>query len=262
MSEKSSFSLAGMSAETGYEEESQEQEFRISAFLSVLFGVLGFLGVITPILVLIPALGLLLAIFSRRKFKGLKPVGYKLSVLGGVLSMFFLFLGFFVHYLEQKSMGGQAEYFAREYMKIVALDEAELALELQKAPVDRFLKGMSLKEFYARLQEDRERKLKENSREMVEGSVNVLADFRAETVNKRLRQLGPDAQWELIKAPLFHQQYGVYRTDLYLKNTEGEKPFEIWIQLELSRNKKTNGFEWKVSECAVNSQQLYAESVL
>lgn len=264
MTESNSFSLSGMSAESGFEDE-KEQGLRISGFLSLIVGAFGFLGMIAPVLVVVGLVAVALAFFARRKYQGVAPVGYGVALIGGFLGMFFAAAGFFTFYLERSTMTGQAEQFAREYIKLVAMDEPELALELKKRPINRFLKGMSLKEYYARQQAEKDRELEANpsQRATMEGSGNMVVDFRDEGVNKKIRQFGVDAEWEIEDPPRFFYNYGDYKADVWLSHQEpGEKPFTIFMRLIVEKKDDTDVFQWTVEHCMVKMKRLVAESIL
>ena len=254
--------ISGMSAETGYEEE-VTQPLRVSGFLSVLFALVGIMAFAVPLMVLLPLIGLAFALFGLRRFSGPVPVGYGAAALGLVLCLFIGSCAFFLHFIRDMSLASQAEYFARQYVGLVARGESELALELKKAPINRFLSDMPLEQYYENA-EAQAREMAEKNPENAElkDRANIREAFMNEAANKHFYDAGLDAEWELERATRIYHQYGRNLADVILVRKFDGKNFPVLITLAYQIDKETGDYQWHVDNCVPYTERLVAESIL
>ena len=238
-------SQMAMSAETGFGIQDDHVPLRISGFICLILGLLSVLAFLGTPLLAIPIAACAFGFFALRKYDGLTPVGTKPAMLGLVLAAGFGAYGFCVPFMKTMTLGGQAEYFARQYIEVVANGHLELALELKKDHVNRFMHNMPLIEHYA----------------LNEQSMEVINEFREDNVNKTVQQIGPGAEWELAQAPRVFQFYGRDHAQLVLVNKDREVPFKILFQLICVPDRNGMG-QWHVDICTVQGEQLVAEKVL
>ena len=147
MTTESNTSSIGMSAEAGYGAV-ETAPLRISGFLALILGLLSVLSLLGPALLVIPILTLFFGFFALRKYDGPVPVGVRPAIIGLVLAAGFGACGFFLPWMKTMTLGSQAEYFARQYLEVVARGELELAMELKKNYANRYMHNMSLKQHY------------------------------------------------------------------------------------------------------------------
>ncbi len=234
-----------MSAEAGYESE-ETVPLRISGFLALILGLASALALVGAPLLLIPILAMFFGFFALRKYDGPAPVGVRQAKVGLVLAAGFGACGFFLPWMKTMTLGSQAEYFARQYVEIVARGEMELAMELKKNYSNRYMHNMSLKQHY----------------EMSDGARSALEMFSQESVNKTIQELGPGGTWELDQATRVYHQFRLDRADVVLVNYDREVPLKIYFQMVYFPHRDTGVGQWHVEVCTEKTERLVAESIL
>ncbi len=244
--ESSTLSQPGISAETGYALVEEHVPLRISGFISLLLGLLSVLSIIGVPLLVIPVAAIVFGFFALRKYDGPAPVGIRPAKIGLVLAAGFGACGFFLPWTKTITLGHQAEYFARQYLEVVARGELELAIELKKSHVNRYMPTMPLKSHYM----------------MNEAAAQALDEFTHELIVKTLQELGPDAEWELDRATRIYHSFGIDRAELILVNHDRQQPLKVYMQLSFLPDRETGVGQWRVDNCAEYSEPIVAESVL
>jgi hypothetical protein len=235
-----------MSAEPGFELQEDHVPLRISGFIALILGLLSVLSVLGMPLLVIPAGAIAFGLFALRKYDGPTPVGVKPAMFGLVLAVGFGSFGFCVPFMKTMTLGRQAEYFARQYLELVARGELEMALELKKDHVNRFMHNMPLKDHYA----------------MHEPAQEMMDEFSQDGLNKTVRELGPGAVWELDRAPRVFQFYGRDHAQLVLVNNDRTKPLKVLFQMICVPDRRTGVGQWHIDVCTIQGEQLVAEKVL
>ena len=237
-----------MSAEAGYESGQEGAPIRISGFISAIFGVMSAITFLGWPLLVIPIIGILLGMFALRRHGDLVPVGITAARIGLLLSIGFGAFGLGVPVLKWNTLGVQGEFFARQYIELVAQGEDYYCMELQKEYRNRYLKNMSLEELYT---EDNE------------NAMQSLEEYRGNGAVETVKRLGPGANWELDRAISVYHKYGQEHVDLvFVNDPRAKKPIKIRIILQCILRESTGDFEWHVDRFMVDRKRLVAESIL
>ena len=244
--ESSTLSQPGISAETGYELADENVPLRISGFISLLLGLLSILSIVAVPLLVIPVAALLFGFFALRRYDGPAPPGVRPAKIGLVLAAGLGACGFFLPWMKTMTLGHQAEYFARQYLEVIARGELELAVELRKGYANRYMATMPLKTHYS----------------VNEAATQALDEFSRDSIIKTLQELGPDAEWELDQATRIYYSFGLDRAELILVNHDRQEPFKVYMQLSCQPHRETGVGQWQVDNCTEFSEPIVAESVL
>jgi hypothetical protein len=234
-----------MSAEAGFDGDDIQAPIRISGFISLLLGLASVVSFLAMGALIVPFLALGFGLFGLRKYGQPTPVGITAARWGVILAIGFGAFGLGVPLFKKHTLGTQAEYFAKEFVKIVASGEDYYCLELQKDYTNRFLRTMSLAEHY------------EGKEEMQE----TLEDFRSGGLKTLLVDLGPDATWELDRSVYVYHKYGRDNADVILVNNDGAKPRLITVSLQKTVS-QDGDIQWHVSNFMMYRERLVAPTVL
>lgn len=246
-SESTATSTIGMSAEGGFDlNEEDVAPLRFSGFLALLLGLASVLALVALPMLIIPVLAIGLGLFALRKYEGTKPVGITAAKIGLVLAAGFGSCGFFIPWFKTMTLGGQAEYFARQYLEVVARGDLELAMELKKSHYNRFMDTMSLKKHY----------------EINEFAAKALQKFRDDGISDALQRLGPDAEWQVYRPTRVFYSGRKDRAELILVNYDSEVPMRVYLMLIYQIDKDTGVAQWHVDECVRYNERIVAEAVL
>ena len=235
----------GMQAEAGYESFESAAPLRVSGFLCLLFGLLSGLSLLGTPLLALPVVAFILGVIALRKSSGPTPVGTKAACVGLLLAAGFGACGYFVPWMKTRTLGHQAEQFARYYMQTVALGHDELAMELKKDYVNRMSTDMSLQEHY----------------QSSEAAGEVLQVFKNNSVNKQLKSRGPDAEWVLAQPIRIYHQYNRDHAELVFMDPTGESALRIQIFMDYVIDSKGAG-QWQMAAIQPLSRRIVAESIL
>lgn len=244
---KSSLSFAPeMSAETGFEEDITQAPIRVSGFIAGLLGLLSALSFLSIPMLLVPLAAIGFGVFALRRYDGLEPVGTKVAYFGVLLAIGFGALGFGIPLFKSRTLGGQAEYFARQYLELVANEDLQYAYELHKDINNRFLSTMSLDEHY-----------QANAR-----ARDNLEKFKNDGVNKTIARIGSGAKWELDRATRVFHQYRRDNAEVVFIHYGADKPTTIQFHLQCRPHSETGKNEWFIKVCQLYRERLVAESIL
>ncbi len=137
-----------MHAEAGFEADESTPPLRISGFLCLLFGVLSILSPIGRPMLVLPLISFVLGFVALKRSDDKASLGTRAALVGLVLAAGFGMCGLMLPMLKTMTLARQAEKFSRYYIEVIALEEDEFAMELNKDYVNRFPETMSLKEHY------------------------------------------------------------------------------------------------------------------
>lgn len=235
-----------MAAEAGYGVEDTPPPLRVSGYLCLIFGLLSVFAVVGKAALLLPILAVLFGLFAHRRYGERVPVGLGAAKVGLVLAAGFGACGLVMPTLKSMTLGAQAEQFARDYVEVVAHDELELAMELQKNYVNRFPTTMPLPAHYT-LNESADRNMEE---------------FRQDGVNTQIRNRGPGAEWRLTRPVRIFTYYGSQKAEVTLQDPSGSKGSELYMLLEYQVDHRNGDGQWYVERVMFNTEPIVAPLVL
>ncbi|QDT62740.1 hypothetical protein SV7mr_52910 [Stieleria bergensis] len=247
---------AVMSGEGGDEELTTTSPIRVTGIICLVLSLFSVLALIEWRLIGIGALSLIFGAIALRKTRaGEPPVGTLAAKLGISIALLFSFWGGMMQYMKQETIGGQAEHFGREYIRLAALGEKNYLRELQKEHQQRYGTNMDLDARYAAEAAEAARLAAER------GGANDYDDF-SETVSANLMKYPEDMQWHRYAPILLHTHYGRLMADVYFANGTGPNALKIKMTLEYSFNREDGGIEWRVDAISEDQKALVAESIL
>ena len=248
---------AVMSSEAGYEADVDDSPLRISGFISLILAVLsGFTIVALPMLGVAIA-AVLFGIFALRKSDSKSlPVGTTAAQIGILLALLFGTWGTARYAFKQNTLGGQAEYFAREFVKVACSGNEIYAKELQKSYVNRYLKTMPLEDRYEQERQRRERETRDAEEQggdaPPEDDTTVL-DLSAYSV---------DHEWFLDRPVRVFNKYGRQKAEVVLAADRSKSPYRLRIIMEYLVHKERGTSEWHIETCLPYRERIVAESIL
>ena len=235
-----------MGAEGGFEEDESVPPLRISGFLCLLFGLLSALGIIGYPMLVTAVIAIVLGLVALRPWEKQKPVGVTPARIGLVLAVAFGSCGYLVHTMKSRTLAEQAEYFARQYLEVVAKGEYAIAMELKKEPVNRLPLHMPLMDHY----------------QSSEDSMKGLTEFESDGINQQLSDVGPGVDWELGEPVRVFQYYGMQQAELlFLNPNSNQDPKKIYMLMKYDIDSQGVG-QWRVDQCRPYMKRLVAESIL
>ncbi len=249
---------AVMSSEAGFEPEVNDSELRVSGFIALLLAILsGFTIVAIPMVAF--AIGaILFGTFALRKHASASaPVGTTAARVAVVMAVLFGTWGTTLYAMKVHTLGSQAEYFARQFVRVASSGNDIYASELQKSYVNRFLKTMPLEEHYRQQRLKREQMIEEDPAmgEMMEAG-------ETETTIVDLTKYPVDHPWELARPVRVYHHYGRQMAEVMLSDGAAQDPYRLQIVLEYMIHKDRGTGEWYVDTCVPYRKPLVAESVL
>jgi len=243
------FSIPKMGAEVGYQVVSEDEvpPFRASGLICLVLGLLGFSALVAWQMLILPIAAIVFGVIAMRPWQGRRPAGTTAAVIGLVLASGFLAAGFTIPFAKKSTMGGQAEYFAREFLELVGNGDIELASELQKEARNRQVKEMNLIKQYqedliAREQSD-------------EGPSNGGA-------TDQISAAGPDIPWELAQSPRVFVKYNTEKVDTLWVDPTGEVGEKVHVELQWTPNEETGKADWHVTSFHFHRELIVAPSIL
>ena len=235
-----------MGAESGFDATEAHVPLRLSGYACLVLGLFSAASVLAVPMLLFPVAAILIGLFALRPSRLGRPVGTTAALVGIVLAVGFGSLGASVAWFKHKTFAEQAEYFARQYIDVVASNEMELAMELRKDFVNRFSKDMPLETYYAT-----------NS-----AAATALEEFIDEGVNEEFQEVGSGGAWKLVKTPYVFHKYGHDRVELLFVNPADPKARQIEMIMECKTDPTTNTAQWHVHRVQYKMEPIFAESIL
>ncbi len=249
---------AVMSSEAEFEPEVEDSELRVSGFIALLLAILSAFTIVAIPMVGFAIAAIAFGMFALRKHASASPpVGTTPARIAIVLAVLLGSWGTSLYAMKRHTLGSQAEYFARQFVRVASSGNEIYASELQKSYVNRFLKTMPLEEHYRQQRLKREKMLEEDPpmREMLELE-------EADTTVLDLTKYPVDHPWELARPVRVYYHYGRQMAEVILSDGAPQNPYRLRILLEYMVHKDRGSGEWYVESCVPYRKQLVAESVL
>ncbi len=224
------FSSPTMSAEGSPELELDASPIRTSGFIALGLGLLSFVAVLGPMLIVVPALAILTALFAIRPTNGVRPVGIKAAWIGLFCAVLFAAWGMSERHLKSKLMSERASRYASQWLQLVAQGDLELALELQVHPTRRQPSSMPLADYYRRS----------------DTAVMMLKQFKDQESMPALIKAGTKPKWELAMPPTVYTRFGRELTRTVWRDTTGTYQSPLKIELEYLPGKDGKEAQWKI----------------
>ncbi len=240
-------SIPKMNAEAGFEvAESDVVPLRISGFFSLILGGLSVLGLLGLPLIAFSVAAILVGTHALRKYSGPAPVGLKPARVGICLAVGFGVCSFFTPWFKTLVLSRQAEAFALIYLDVIAMDETEFAMELNKDYVNRMDPTMSLEEHYQGQPQAREN----------------FEQFKNNGVNEMIRQRGPGAEWIFDMPTRLYTRYRNQHAELVIADPTGTINTKISMTLDYLVDSQGQG-QWHVSNVqSYRAERFVAPNVL
>ncbi|MGB7346680.1 MAG: hypothetical protein WBD20_20835 [Pirellulaceae bacterium] len=238
-------SNTGMSAEAGFDGTEIQAPIRVSGFISLLLGLISAMSFLAIGMLIVPMAAIGFGMFGLRKYSGPTPVGIRAASIGILLAVCFGAFGLGVPLFKKNTLGRQAEHFAKQYVKLVAMGEEYYTLELKKNQANRYLRTMPLREHY----------------EANEELTNSVNENRDDSLISLIKSVGPDGEWELDRPVRIYHTYGEDSAEVVLANYDQEKPRVLRLILKNNISKDGN-IEWYVEVCMSYRDRIVAESIL
>ncbi len=243
-----------MNAETGYGVEEQPTPIRPSGFFTLLLGLLSTLSVLGRPLLVLPVLTILLGLFALRPSGDRKPIGGLAAKLGLILAVGFGAAGFCVPWFAAQKVGSEASYFSEQYLRLIAQDDRELAMEMRKDHINRAPARMSLVAHYAQMEADAKEKQAltemETPLESYEGDEGVAS----------LKKVGPDIDLVETKSPRLYSRFGEEMVDTFWNNTNDPFNDDLIVTMTYKVDAESGLRQWYVKRVMTDQDQPIAEA--
>ncbi|PNY38151.1 hypothetical protein C2E31_03850 [Rhodopirellula baltica] len=244
-----------MSSETGY--ETQDTPLRISGFIALILALIsGFATVALP-MVLVGILALIIALFALRKnrpgMEGVRPVGTGVAKVAIIVASFFMACSLARYGSKYQTLGSQAEYFARQFVRVASSGNEIYARELQKRYVNRYLKTMPLEVHYENARRQREEQSRREGTETYQEEDSTVSD---------LAKYDVDHEWVLWRPVRVYNHYGQQKAEVILAAGPEENAYRLRLELDYLVHKERGSSEWHVATATPFHERIVAESIL
>ena len=236
-----------MNAESGFEIiESGVAPLRESGYAALLSGCLSVVGLVYQPMMVFSLIAVIVGAFALRKYSGLTPLGLKPARVGICLAIAFGSCSFFTPWFKSAILSHQAEKFALIYLDVIAMDETEFAMELNKDYVNRMDPTMSLEEHYQGAPQAREN----------------YENFRSGGVNEMIRERGPGAEWVFYLPTRLYTRYKNQHAELVIADPTGSSSAKILMVMDYLVDSEGQG-QWHVSNIQTyRAKRFVAPTVL
>ncbi|MCG8651563.1 MAG: hypothetical protein MI861_17105 [Pirellulales bacterium] len=235
-----------MGSESGFAVEEVVPPLRPSGFVSLVLGLLSPVSLVGAAALLVPLGAILFGLFALRRQQEAAFASTIAAKVGLVLAFGFGSCGLFVPIFKNRTLGSQAEQFARHYIELVAMDETELAMELRKDYNNRFPGTMPLKAHYS----------------LNESSEDAMLEFRNEGTNRRIRERGPGAEWKLERPVRVFTHYQIQRAELFFIDPTGKSSLHLYILMQYDLDHRNGDGQWYVVQVQEHMEPIFAPSIL
>jgi hypothetical protein len=235
--------LTGMGAEPGYESEQDVEPARVSGFVSLILGLVSAFAFMGTPLLLFPVLALVSGMFALRRCEGKPPLGTTAAKIGLILAVGFGVFGASLPLLKIKTVGDQAKEYSLEYLNLIANENYMLARELRKNPLGRLPSTISLQDFY----------------DSNENAGAMLRIFAISPLNVAIRDIGPDADWQLARPVQVDYHFGREQVEVVWSDPAGEVDVQFFLELQFDPN---GVGQWHVATVQELRERVVAEKVL
>ncbi len=227
---RSFLSTPMMSAEGSHEVEVEATPVRVTGFVALLLGLISFSAVLGASLLVIPVGAIVLATIALRPYRGERPIGYLAAQIAIFCAVLFAVWGISERHFKARDLGGQAERFAGEWLRLVGQGELELAVELQVHPTRRQPASMPLKDYYQRSETAR----------------GLMDQFREQEFIPELIAAGSQPQWVLDREPHSYTLYGRELTRTVWRDVTGRISALVKVEMEYFGSPRVDSPAWKV----------------
>jgi len=238
-----------MGSESGFAAEEQPAPIRASGFFAAFFGLMSAFCLLGRPLLFLPVLALVFGLIALRPYDGPKPVGTFPARMGMFLGVLFGSIGFFYPMFSQQTVGKEASHYSEMFLRLVARNDYELAMELMKTPGNRLPEEMSLKKHYAPL-----RAAADPSAE----HPNAVANYDTSEGIEEIQGLDPKVEFFQSRTPRLYSRYKERLVDTFWNNTE--KPFtnDLIVTLSYEENRDDGAREWFIRELRFDKERPVA----
>ena len=203
---------------------------RFSGIASLVLGMFSVIYLIAPPLVVLPMAAAAFGLFALRPSGTAKPIGLTPARIGLVLAAGFGACGFFISHYRGQALGQQAEYFARQYLQLVAAGHDEYAVELRKPSAGRHVPSMPLKQLY----------------QLDSKEFEQLDQFQATEATKLVQRHGDQLDWQLSRAPAVYRTRGIERVELRFEDRSGIVDRRLRLDLSYEVDWESGEGQWVV----------------
>lgn len=203
---------------------------RFSGIASLILGMFSVIYLIAPPLVILPIAAVAFGLFALRPSGAAKPIGLTPARIGLVLAAGFGACGFFVSHFRGQALGQQAEYFAHQYLQLVAEGHDEYAVELRKPSAGRHVPSMPLKQLY----------------QLDSKEFEQLDQFQNTEATKLVQRYGDQLDWQLSRAPAVYRTRGIERVELRFEDRSGNVDQRLRLDLSYETDGQSGQGQWVV----------------
>ncbi|TWT55893.1 RnfABCDGE type electron transport complex subunit D [Allorhodopirellula solitaria] len=248
-SSRSGLDLPKMGAEVGFQVVSDDDvpPFRASGLICLVLGLLSASAMVAWQMLILPLAAIAFGVFALRKWSGRRPAGTTAAVIGLLLASCFAAGGLTIPLAKHRTMAGQAEYFARQYLELIGRGDTELALELRKQARNRQVESMNLKEAYRRDEVAKTEMEREEEQNMEMDSIQLA---------------GPNIPWELAQTSRVYMHYGQERVETVWIDPTGKIEEKVRVELQWTPDERNGLGNWHVYMLSYYREVIYAPSVL
>ncbi len=237
--------IPGMTSGNEFDFEEGVPPLRVSGFICFALGAASCLSILFKPLLFLPLAAFACGLIALRKYDGPRPAGTRIAAIGMLMGVAFGSCGYTVNMMKRTTLSRQAEEFAEQYMKLVALGHDEHAMELQKEWYNRLPTDMNLSEHYLSDQRITE----------------SLVTFKDDMVNRELKQRGVDAEWVLDRPIRVYFEFGKDHAEVIWVDPTGESKLTIQMFMDYNIDSHGRG-QWQMKTVQPMRRPLVAESVL
>lgn len=231
-----------MRAETGYELDESVPPLRFTGYVCLILGLISPAALIGLPAVVIPILAVFFGVIALRP-SSQKPAGTMAAKIGMVLAVGFGLCGWMLVRMKTQTLGGQAEYFSRQFIEAINLGHDEFALEMTKEARNRFSQATSLESYYR----------------ASEKAGDSLRQFKTEGASTLIRKCGPDAEWVLDRPTKIYHSFGFDRARVVWKNPSTDTTIVFVMKYIVDPN---DVGQWNIERFYKDAELIVAESVL
>lgn len=239
-----------MGAEAGYAVEETPPPIRVTGFAACGFGLFSVLCLLALPLLLLPFLAIVFGLIALRPYQGERPVGVRPAKLGILLAAGFGAAGLLHPYFIHRTIGGEASYFARQYLMLVAQGDYEMAMELAKRHGNRLPNRMSLRRHYSPLRAEADPGAE---------FPNSVANYDMMEGIADLVEIGPSIELVEAKPARVYSRYGRPRVDTFWNNKKFAFRDDLKVTLEYVIDSGDRSRQWFVTGIAWDRDQPIAE---
>jgi hypothetical protein len=214
---------------------------RITGFLSLLLGLVGAVSLIGQSLVIVPVVAAAFGLWAMRPYRSdTRPIGYLAGAIGLFAAVLFGVWGVTERSLRDRTLAGQAEAFAGEWLTLVSHGDLPLACELQTPPARRHARSMDLADYY---------------RNSEDGQQAIEAFVGQETVAAIIKA-GAGVRWRPERRPQVYAERGRQLTTTVWE--DAGKIIKTRIRVEMHY---TPAYDGKSAQWAVDQVLPFVEPV-